>query len=354
MKILVLGDWYCPAKALQPAFASLAQQHEVAFADLPAAPGWIPETPSEQKLQEYVSSPRHVLAQLVDHDILVVHGAPITDAVLDAAPSLKLVCVARGGPVNIDVAAATARRIPVVTTPGKNADAVADLTLAFLIMLARRIPEALRYVESGADFGRDNFEGAKWFGYDLAGHALGLIGLGQVGHRVAHRAAAFGMTVLACDPYLGADVIRAAGAEPVDLETLLGRAHFVSLHARATTQNRGMIGCPQIALMRRGAYLINTARETLVDEDALYDALKRGQLGGGAFDVTRPPEPGRRHRLLDFPNVVIVAHLGGATYETLAHGGEMAAAEIQRFVNHEPLRNVANPQVVKATGMAKP
>src|SRR6185369_104387 len=112
-----------------------------------------------------------------------------------AAP-LRLVCCARGGPVNVDLEAATERGIPVCITPGKNADAVAELTIAFMIMLARRLPEVLRHVERGGEFGHDNYEGAKWFGHDLAGHVLGLIGFGQVGRRVAIRAQALGMTVV--------------------------------------------------------------------------------------------------------------------------------------------------------------
>ena len=154
-----------------------------------------------------MGSPGQVIAALDRHDVLVVQGAPVTDAVLDAAPGLRLVCCARGGPVNVDVAAATARGIPVVTTPGKNADAVAELTIAFMVMLARRLPEILRHVEAGGEFGHDNYEGAHWFGHDLAGHTLGLIGFGQIGRRVATRARAFGMRVIAVDPFVEPAVI---------------------------------------------------------------------------------------------------------------------------------------------------
>lgn len=350
MKILVAGDWYCPSAALKRAFSNLASQYEVTFADIAAAPDWKPKTSSELRLKEYLGSPEQLAASLVDHDILVVHGAPVTDAVLSASPNLKLVCVTRGGPVNVDVKAATERGIPIVTSPGKNADAVADLTIAFMIMIARRLPEAMRYVEAGHDFGRDNFEGAKWFGHDLGGHVLGLVGYGQVGRRVARRALAFGMTVHVYDPLLNPEAIRAPDIEPVDLDTLLATADFVSLHARVTAQNRGMIGWKEFAQMKPGAYFINTAREILVDEDALYAALASGRLAGAAFDVTRPPEQGQRHRLLAFPNVVIVAHIGGSTYETLTHGGEMAAAEIERFLRNEPLINVANSEVLCPAG----
>jgi D-3-phosphoglycerate dehydrogenase / 2-oxoglutarate reductase len=352
MKILVVGDSYCPWRALGPAIERLSDRHELTCFDLVDEPGWQPTTPSESKVREYLGSPAQVIERLDRHEVLVVQGAPVTDAVMDASPALKLVCVARGGPVNVDLAAATERGIAVVTTPGKNAQAVAELTIAFLVMLARRLPAVVRYLEGGGELARDNYEGAKWMGHDLDGHVLGLVGYGQIGHRVARIALAMGMRVLVADPFVAPEKIAAAGAEPVDLDTLLAAADYVSLHARVTAENKGMIGRAQIERLKAGACLINTARDTLVDEDAVYDALLSGHLAGGAFDVVRgpdlsiPPELGRRHRLLDAPNVVLATHIGGATHETMAHGGEMAAAEIGRLVAGQPFVNLANPAVI--------
>jgi D-3-phosphoglycerate dehydrogenase / 2-oxoglutarate reductase len=157
MRILVVGDSYCPSSAFREAFRRLGEQHEVAFADVTDEPDWTPATPSELRLKEYMGSPPQVIAAFDGHDVLVVQGAPVSDAVLDASPALRLVCCARGGPVNVDVTAATERGIPVVTTPGKNADAVAELTVAFMVMLARRLPEVVRHVEAGGEFGHDNY-----------------------------------------------------------------------------------------------------------------------------------------------------------------------------------------------------
>jgi phosphoglycerate dehydrogenase-like enzyme len=243
-----------------------------------------------------------------------------------------------------------------VTTPGKNAQAVAELTIAFMVMLARRLPEVVRFLEGGGELARDNYEGAKWMGHDLEGHVLGLIGYGQIGHRVARIAKAMDMRVIVSDPFVPAARIEADGAEPVDLDTLLATADYVSIHARVTAENKGMIGRAQIERMKKGACLINTARDTLVDEDAVYDALRSGHLAGGGFDVVRipdlsiPAELGRRHRLYDAPNVVIATHIGGATYETMGHGGEMAAAEIGRLAAGEPFVNLANPAVLEKVG----
>jgi D-3-phosphoglycerate dehydrogenase / 2-oxoglutarate reductase len=137
------------------------------------------------------------------------------------------------------------------------------------------------------------------------------------------------MKVVAYDPFVDPAAVRETGAEPVDLDELLGVSDFVSLHARATAENRGLIGSPQIARMKRGAYLVNTARDTLVDEAAVMEGLATGL-----------------HPLLSHPNVIITTHIGGATYETLHHAGEMAVAAIRRLTAGEPLLDLADPSVV--------
>ena len=342
MRILVAGDSFCPSSAFQAAFAGLADRHDVRFVDVVDDPGWVPSSPSERKLKEAMGTPAQLIDALDGADALIVQGAGVTDAVLAASPNLKLVGCARGGPVNVDLAAASALGIPVVTSPGKNADAVAELTIAFMIMLARRMPEVIRHVEGGGEFGHDNYEGAKWFGHDVAGHTLGLVGFGQIGRRVATRAQAFGMSVVVCDPFVAPATIEAAGCRAVDLPTLLASADVVSLHARASAENRGLIGPAEIAAMKPGAYLINTARDVLIDETALVEGLRSNHVAGAALDVVSPSPTSGRHPLLEFPNVIIATHVGGATYETLHHGAEMLAAEVERLVAGQPLVNVAN------------
>lgn len=342
MRIRIVGDSYCPSDAFREAFGSLGERHDVRFVDVVDDPGWTPSSPSERKLKEYMGTPRQVIEASTGCDVLLVQGAGVSDAVMAASPALRLVGCARGGPVNVDLAAASARGIPVVTAPGKNADAVAELTVAFMVMLARRLPEIVRYVDGGGEFGHDNYEGAHWFGHDLAGHTLGLVGFGQVGRRVAARAQAFAMNVVVYDPFVDAGMIEAAGCRSVDMATLLGSSDVISLHARATPDNRGLIGHPEIAALKPGAYLINTARDVLVDEAALLDGLRTGRLAGVALDVVSPSPSSGRHPLLAFPNVIIATHVGGATYETLHHGAEMLAAEVERLLSEQPLLNVAN------------
>ncbi len=340
MKILAVGDSYMPPRYFQEAFRVLEGAHDVEYFQVDDTQPFTPTTPSELRLKEYQGSPAEIVAHMDAVEVLVVQGAPVTDAVLAASRELQLVGCARGGPVNVDVAAVTACGLPLVNTPGKNADAVADMTLAFLVMLARGFPKAQRFLEEGNQL-KDNWEGAKFIGSDLRRHTLGLVGYGQIGHRVVPRAVAFGLAVIVYDPFV--DVPPHPGVEQVDtLDDLLARADFISLHARATPDNANMIDARAFAAMKPGAYLVNTARDTLVDEDALDAALASGRLAGAALDVVRMMEKPERHRLLRHENVVLTPHIGGATHETLLQGAEMIAAEILRFVAGEPLVNQVN------------
>jgi D-3-phosphoglycerate dehydrogenase len=346
MKILVVGDTFMSPRYFQQAFAGLEPVHELDYFQIDAARPFGPRTPSELKLAEYQGSPVELAERMAGVEVLAVHGAPVTDAVLDASGELKLVGCARGGPVNVDVDAVSARGLPLVNTPGKNAEAVADQTLAFLVMLARGFPKAQRFLDQGHPL-KDNFEGAQFIGSDLRRHTLGLVGYGHVGQRVALRALAFGMTVLVFDPYV--DVGLNDGVEQVEtLDELLARSDFVSLHARGTPENANLFDAEAFAKMRPGALFVNTARETLVDEDALDAALESGHLGGAALDVVHTTKESGRHRFLRHENVVMTPHIGGATHETLLQGAEMIAAEIIRFAAGEPLLNVVNRAAVAA------
>jgi D-3-phosphoglycerate dehydrogenase / 2-oxoglutarate reductase len=335
-----------PTRYFREAFALLAQTHDVTYADADETSSYQPETASERKLAEYLGSPRSLAAEMSGVNVLAVQGAPVTAEVLAAATDLRLVGCARGGPLNIDLEALSARGLPLVNTPGKNSEAVADLTLAFLVMLARGVPKAVRFLEDGRQV-RDNWEGAQFMGSDLREHTLGLVGYGQVGQRVAQRAQAFGMGVLVYDPY-----VRANGHEQVErLDELLRRSDFVSLHARATPGTEKLIDGTAIAVMKQGAVLVNTARESLLDEDALDAALSSGHLGGAGLDVFDSPPAGERSRLLRHENVVLTPHIGGATRETLKQGAEMLAAEIARFAADEPLQHLVENVGASASRM---
>jgi phosphoglycerate dehydrogenase-like enzyme len=208
-------------------------------------------------------------------------------------------------------------------------------------MLARGLPKATRFLDGG---GRvlDNWQGAQFLGNDLRDHTLGLIGYGQVGRRVAIRAKAFGMKQLVYDPYVESTDL----AQVDTLEDLLAQSDYVSLHARATDANVHLMNASALAAMKPGAFLVNTARATLVDEEALDIALASGHIGGAALDVFAEEAEGRS-RLLRHPNVVLTPHIGGATSETLLQGALMIAEAIERFAADEPLAHVANTPILK-------
>jgi D-3-phosphoglycerate dehydrogenase len=346
MKILVVGDSFVPVPVFKQGLADL-RAHELEYLQLDESQDFVPTTASELSIREYLGAPAQIAARTAGAEVLVVHGAPVTAEVLDAAPKLRLICCARGGPINVDVAAASARQIPVVNTPGKNAESVADQALAFMVMLARGFPRAQRFLLDGGSLGESAYEGARFLGHDLGEHVLGLVGFGNVGRLVHRRALAFGMRVVVYDPYVTVGDLASTEQVPT-LAELLAESDFVSLHVRATAETENLFGRTQFAAMKRGSYFLNTARESLVDEEALDAALASGHLAGAALDVVRPRSNGGPHPLLRHDNVVITPHIGGATHETLLRGVTMVAAEIVRFTAGDALRAVVNRAAVEA------
>jgi D-3-phosphoglycerate dehydrogenase len=327
MRILAVGDSYLGVPTFEQGLGRLADRHTLEFLQLDETRRFIPATDAERALREYAGAPEEIVARMAGVEALVVHGAPVTDKVLAASEDLKLVGCARGGPVNVDVEAAAARGIELVTTPGKNAEAVADQALGFMILLARRFPQAQRFLQDGGRL-QGTFDGAAFFGHDLGGLTAGLVGYGHVGRGVARRAVAFGMRTLVYDPFVRVDDPYAEQVE--ELGELLARADIVSLHTRATPETENLVDADFLAAMRPDAYLLNTARESLVDEAALDAALASGRLAGAALDVVRE-DAGAPHPLLRHDNVVITPHIGGATYETLLRGATMIADAIEVF-----------------------
>ncbi|MFD0690983.1 2-hydroxyacid dehydrogenase [Actinomadura fibrosa] len=278
--------------------------------------------------------------------VCVTQMAPLTRRVLEAAPDLRLFGVSRGGPVNANLDAATEHGVAVCFAPGRNAGATAEHTLGLILAAVRRIPQT--HGELVAGRWRGDYYRYDDVGIELLGGTVGLVGCGAVGRRVARAAAALGSRVLVHDPYLD-DLGDLAGiAEPVTLDELLARAQIVSLHARATPETAGMIGAAEIAAMRPGSIIVNCARGTLLDYDAVCDAVESGHLFGAAFDVF-PEEPiPAGSRLLTTPNIIVTPHLAGASKQTAANAARIIAEDVGRHLRGEPLRHCANPEVLKA------
>jgi D-3-phosphoglycerate dehydrogenase len=286
----------------------------------------------------------------VGADVLIVEADLVHAEVLDSVP-LTMIGVCRGEPVNVDLELATKKGIPVFHTPGRNADAVADITLGFMLMLARHLP-AIEHTNRGggarAEQPADYLQlYTRFTGVELGGLTVGLVGLGAVGREVAARLRGFRSRVLACDPY-ATEV--PDGVARVDLETLLRESDVVSLHAPVTTETQGLLSAERLALMKPTAVLINTARAALTDENALYELLRTGRLAGAALDVLsdEPLQPG--HRFLGLPNVICTPHIGGATVDVTRHQSDMVVDAIEHHLRGERPRWVANPAVYDERG----
>ncbi len=262
---------------------------------------------------------------------------------LDAAPRLRVVSNMAVGFNNIDVEACTARGIPVGNTPGVLTETTADCAFALLMAAARRIVEGVDYVRAG-----------KWktwgpmllMGQDLHGATLGIVGFGRIGRAMARRAQGFGMRVLYQDAYV-AEADPGLGATRVDLETLLAESDFVTLHVPLTEETHHLIGREELARCKATAILVNTSRGEVVDPDALYEALRDGQIARAALDVTEPEPLPADHRLLTLPNCIVVPHIASASVATRTKMAVMAAENLLAGLGGEPLPYCVNPEAVE-------
>ena len=301
------------------------------FCEVDLWPNELP--PSRDDLLERIRGVEGLLSLLTDK---------IDGEAMDAAgPQLKVVSNLAVGFDNIDVSAATARRIPIGNTPDVLTNATADFAFALMMAVARRIPEAERYVHEG-----------KWktwspmalLGVDLKGATLGLVGYGRIGKAVARRASGFDMRVIYYDP---SETISDAerNATPVDFDTLLRESDFISLHTPLTPDTRHLIDSEAFSKMKSSAVLINTARGPVVDPDALYEALKEKRIFGAGLDVTEPEPLPLDSPLLTLNNIVIVPHIASASQTTREKMAWMAAQNLIAGLKGERLPTCVNPQV---------
>ena len=258
------------------------------------------------------------------HGLLCLLTDAITSKVMDASPYLKVISNYAVGYNNIDVVAATQRGIPVTNTPGVLTDATADLAWALIMSVGRRIVEGDTYTRKGRFVG---WGPMLLLGGAVAGKTLGIVGMGRIGQAVARRATGFDMPILYHDVERVHSVEELYNARYVSLDELLETSDFVTLHAPLTDGTKHMVGKRELGMMKKTAYLINTARGPLVDEQALVEALREGVIAGAGLDVYED-EPKLATGLAELPNTVLLPHLGSATLETRSKMAEMAASNV--------------------------
>jgi D-3-phosphoglycerate dehydrogenase / 2-oxoglutarate reductase len=293
---------------------------------------WIDQTP----LRLYKAGQLAERLEVEGANLLIVESDSVKGPVLD----LPLIAIGscRGDPNNVDVPAATAKGIPVLRAPGRNADAVAEMTVALLFAVSRGVVAADGDVRADRVWRDGTIPYQRYRAWELAGRTAGLVGLGAVGRAAKWRLEGLGLRVIAHDPY--------APDATHSLPDLLAESDVVSMHAVVTAETEAMIGAEQFAAMKPGALYLNSARAMLHDTDALVDALLSGHLGGAGLDhfvgEHLPPD----HPLCKMDNVVLTPHIGGATYDTEANHSRLIADDLVRLLGGERPMHIVNPEVL--------
>ena len=277
-------------------------------------------------IERPVRTEDELMAIVGECDVLVTRSFNrVTRRVIDRAPRLELIAQGTSGTDNIDHAAARERGITILNLPGANADAVAELVICFMIALTRTVPAYTRELMGGV-WNREDCASR----HELRHHRLGIVGLGEVGRRVARLAGVFGMPVSAVDPYItDADFLERGAGRVRSLDELLRNSEIVTLHVPLTSETRRMIAAAQLRSMPRGAILINAARGEVLDQNAALDALRSNHLGGLALDVLDPEPPAAP--LPDDPRLILTPHVGGCTFEAKSAIGAKLYEKIAAF-----------------------
>jgi D-3-phosphoglycerate dehydrogenase len=297
--------------------------------DLLRTEGWTLDARSGRPLAE-------LIADIADADAIVVRSATkVTADLIAAAPKLRAIARAGTGVDNVDVSAASERGIVVMNAPGANSISVAELTMALVLALARKISAADASMKQG------KWDKKTFLGEELRGKVLGLAGLGRIGQEVARRARAFEMTVIAYDPFINANLARDLRIELVSLDELCQRANYLSLHMPSTAETRHTFDATRLKACRKGLRIINTARGELIDERALADAIEAGHIGGAALDVFQK-EPTTDHRLQMLPQVIATPHIAASTREGQELVGVETATALRDFLKTGVIRNAVN------------
>jgi D-3-phosphoglycerate dehydrogenase len=278
-------------------------------------------------------------------DALIVGLPPVTRQLMESSPRLMIVARHGVGYDNVDLKAATDLGIVATNTPGVNSDAVAEFTYGLLLAFIRQIPHSWELMRGGGWRKPQNLDAV-----DIRGKTLGIIGLGRIGSRVSKIGNAFGLKVLACDPYITEQDFKNAGAQRVSKEEAIRQADYLTLHTPLSDETRKMIAIKELSMMKKSALLINTSRGEVVDEDALIEAVDKGSITGAALDVFKD-EPPKDKKIAAHPRILVTAHLAGLTQEAMYRTFIAAAAQVVHALKGEKppfaLNEPKNPRYLK-------
>jgi len=342
--VLVAGDHFVLPRLFIEAISEKSFRHNPTFSELQLP--W-PLIPFGQvgEVYEASGSIQETIGALQGAEIAVTQMAPFTHEVFAGAPNLRMIGVCRGGPVNVDLRAATDAGVIVSYAPGRNAQAAAEFAIGLMLAAMRRITNGDSELHQG--IWRGDFYTYENAGIELADSTIGLIGYGAIGSIVSRILLAFGAKVVVYDPYVDEKILQVQGVEKVTLPELLKLSNVVSLHARLTAETKHILNSDNLKLLPRGAIIVNSARGGLLDYAPLPELLKSGALGALALDVYDIEPPGLDWPLLKIPNVVLSPHLGGATRQTATRAAEIIAKEVDLYLNGKVPQFVANPEVLK-------
>ena len=347
---LILGDTFTPARLFEKALEERFAQDglTLSFRSIDIESSELTAFRSDE-VSEAFGDATEIAREMANCRFLVTTFAPVTEAMLEQARSLIAICCGRGGPVNINLEAASKRGIPVLHAPGRNEQAVAEFVIAGMINLMRRIPHALDWVRDGAWTTplEDTFE--KPSGPELCGRTLGLVGAGRIGCLVSRLARAFGARVLASDPFADAASAAASGIELVTLDHLLAECDIISVHARLPGDAAPLLGKAEFAAMARRPYVLNTARAATLDYDALVGALQGGQITAALLDVypDEPLAPTSPLLSVGKDRLLLTPHAAGISRDVPANTARMLADGLARLLKGERPPHVANREALE-------
>lgn len=351
MKILILSDLFVKEEIVRTELEKVlggieTLEFKTVKSDWPLTP-----FANGSEVLEYVGSEDEIVENIGDADFVVLHGAPITRRVLDAAKKLKAISVIRGGPVNVNIKAATERGIPVLNSPGRNAVAVVEFTIGLILCELKNIARGhMNLVQKNWRYDYYLYDKCN---FELTDKVAGLVGFGNIAYRISSILKAFGMRVVSYDPFVKQEQMEKYGVESVSFDELIEISDVVSVHARLTPETKNMFNKEVFKKMKNSALFVNTARGGLVNYKDFYEALKNKEIGCAAIDVYEQEPCDMSSPLLELDNITLTPHIAGATKDTVHYGMGLLARDMENLVKGQPVQHCLNPEVFIVKNLEK-